>query len=180
MKLQKISKPYYVGFVVASIDGRISLMKKTPPDWTSREDWHFFQEMLAKADAVVVGRHSYAAVADRLRKRNTYVLSRRLKGRYRRGTVTFVNPNCVNMQELLQQYQMVAVVGGGSVYQLMLDNGILDEIYITIEPLIFGRGTQMFVGGTKTAYLQLLSVKKLNASGTLLLHYKINYLVADI
>ena len=52
---------------------------------------------------------------------------------------------------------------------------LLDEIFITIEPLIFGRGKDMFVGGNKTTELCLLSVKQLNIRGTLLLHYQVNH-----
>jgi len=92
----------------------------------------------------------------------------------RRGTVTFVNPNYVDLAEFLQQYKTVAVLGGGMVYCAMLESNILDEIFITIEPLIFGRGKEMFVGCTRTTRLRLLSVRRLNRSGTLLLHYRIN------
>lgn len=169
------SKPRYIAFVAASIDGRISLSSKHPPEWTSKEDWGFFQKSLSRIDAVVVGRNTYKLVAERLRKRNTFVLSHRPKTLVRRGTVTFVNPAKINLPKLLEAYKSVAVLGGGTVYQFMLENRLLDEIFVTVEPLVFGRGKEMFVGGTRTARLNLLSVKRLNRTGTLLLHYQINH-----
>lgn len=168
-------KPRYIAFVAASVDGRISLSSKRPPDWTSKEDQEFFQKSLSRIDAVVVGRHTYESVAERLRKRNTFVLSRRPKTLVRRGTITFVNPEKVNLQKLLERYKSVAVLGGGVVYQFMLENKLLDEIFITVEPLIFGRGKEMFVGGRQTTRVNLLSVKRLNRKGTLLLHYQISH-----
>ena len=69
----------------------------------------------------------------------------------------------------------MAVLGGGRVYRFMLENGFLDEIFVTIEPLIFGRGKEMFIGGTRTARTHLLSIRRLNRTGTLLLHYQINH-----
>ncbi len=168
------SKTRYIAFVAASVDGRISLSSKTLPHWTSQEDWKFFQKSLSRIEAVVVGRNTYLSAADRLRQRNAFVLSSRQKTSQRRGTVIFVNPTNVNLAKLVQQYKSVAVLGGGAVYRFMLENGLLDEIFITIEPLIFGRGKEMFVGGTQTTQLRLLSVKRLNRAGTLLLHYKIN------
>ncbi len=168
------SKTRYIAFVAASIDGRISLMSKHPPHWTSKEDWQFLQESLARIDAVVVGHNTYQAAAERLRKRNTFVLSSRLKTMIRRGTVTFVNPANVDLAELLAKYKSVAVLGGGVVYRFMLEKGLLDEIFVTIEPLIFGRGKEMFIGGSRTTYARLLSVKQLNPGGTLLLHYQID------
>ena len=168
-------KPRYIAFVAASVDGRISLSKKHPPDWTSKEDWKFFQKSLSRIDAVVVGRNTYESVAARLRKRNTFVLSGRPKMLVRRGTVTFVNPANVGLPKLLERYKSIAILGGGAVYRFMLEQGLLDEIFVTVEPFIFGRGKEMFAGGTRTTQASLLSAKRLNRNGTLLLHYQINH-----
>lgn len=165
----------YVAFVAASVDGKISLFRKTPLRWTSREDWRFFQKSLSHFDAVVVGRNTYEASAKRLQKRNTFVLSSRPKTMTQRGMVTFVNPEKVNLPKLLKGCKSVAVLGGGAVYQFMLKNKLLDEIFVTVEPIVFGRGKEMFVGGTRTTRVSLLSVKRLNRTGTLLLHYQINH-----
>ncbi len=145
------------------------------PSWTSQEDWRFFQKSLARVDAVVVGRHTYQAAADRLRQRQTFVLSRRLKTIRRRETVTFVNPARVKLVQVLEKYETVAVLGGGEVYRFMLESGLLDEIFVTIEPLILGRGKAMFVGGTHITRVSLLAVRRLNRAGTLLLHYRVNH-----
>lgn len=164
-----------IAFVATSVDGRISLAKKTLPHWTSQADWRFFQKSLSRVDAVVVGRNTYQSAASRLRQRNTFVLSSHPKTAQRRGAVTFVNPARVNLAGLLHKYRTVAVLGGGAVYRFMLESGLLDELYITVEPLIFGRGKEMFAGGTRTTRLHLLSVRRLNRTGTLLLHYQINH-----
>ncbi|PJC66849.1 MAG: hypothetical protein CO016_04260 [Candidatus Yonathbacteria bacterium CG_4_8_14_3_um_filter_46_25] len=169
------SKTRFVAFVAASIDGQISLFEKTLPRWTSKEDWRFIQSSLSRIDAVVVGRNTYVAATKRLRKRNTFVLSSRPKMFTRRGNVTFVNPVNVDLASMLAKYKTVAVLGGGAVYRFMLESGLLDEIFVTVEPLIFGRGKEMFVGGTRTTRVSLLSVKRLNRAGTLLLHYQINH-----
>lgn len=163
----------FIAFVASSVDGRISLTSRKLPDWTSKEDWNFFQDALSRVDAVVVGRNTYQAAASRLRKRTTYVFSNRIKTLTHRGTVTFVNPENINVAELLSKYKTVAVCGGGNVYRAMLENNLLDEIYVTIEPFIFGRGKTMFVDGTRTIKLRLISVRRLNRTGTLLLHYRV-------
>ncbi|MEK9182918.1 MAG: dihydrofolate reductase [Patescibacteria group bacterium] len=168
-------KTRFIAFVASSIDGRISLVKKSLPNWTSQEDWRFFQKSLARVDAVIVGRNTYQAAVARLRKRSTFVLSSRVKKARRSGTVTFVNPARVNFVDFFKDYKTVAVLGGGAVYRFMLEKGLLDEIFITVEPLIFGRGKTMFVGGTRTAQLRLLSMKRLNRVGTILLHYQIKH-----
>ena len=129
IKPQPPTKPRYIAYLASSVDGKISLTSQHPPDWTSPEDWRFFQQALKSVDAVVVGRHTYQAVADRLRQRNTFVLSSRPKTIKRLGTVTFVNPANVDLAKLLHGYKIVAVLGGGAVYQFMLANNLLDEIF---------------------------------------------------
>ena len=172
-KTLKKNKTRFVALAAASADGRISLAKKTRPDWTSREDWDFFQNSLSRFDAVLVGRNTYKVAASRLRKRRTFVISSRPAKIIRRGSVSFINPAVISLEDVLSEFKSVAVLGGAAVYQKILDLGLLDEIYITVEPLIFGRGRSMFTGGIRTARLRLLSVRRLNAAGTILLHYEV-------
>lgn len=172
-KTQPLSKTRFVAYVATSIDGRISLEKSKLPDWTSKEDWKFFQGELARADAVVVGRNTYLSAQSRLQKRTTFVLSSRVKNTLKKGPVTFVNPACNDLKKIFSVYKTVAVVGGARVYQTMLDNNLLRELYVTIEPLVFGRGIPMFSDGVKTKQFELVSVKKLNTKSTLLLHYRL-------
>lgn len=164
-------KTRYIAYIAVTIDGRISLSHTSKPDWTSKEDWEFFQHGLAQAGAVVVGRNTYNVAAERLRKRNTFVLTSRVKKTLRKGTVTFVNPKNVDLRNIFSIYKTIAVIGGSSVYQHMLEHDMLDELYLSIEPIIFGRGIEMFVGGNENKKMKLVSVKKLNKQGTILLHY---------
>lgn len=161
------------GFVAASIDGRISLKKKRMPDWTSIEDWRFFQHALSCMDAVIVGRNTYEAAKARLQKRTTYVLTRRTATRFRRGSVVFINPAGTNVHDLLHRHRTIAVLGGSEVYSWLIDQRLLDELFVTIEPIVLGRGTPMITGLKSTVNARLLSSKKLNKNGTLLLHYRL-------
>lgn len=165
------SKPHCTAFIAASIDGRISLSSTKKPDWTSQEDWEFFQASLAQMDAVVVGRNTYKAARERLIKRNTFVLTSQIKSSIQKGSVVFVNPKKVKLKDLLKNYKKVAVVGGNEVYRFMLEEGLLDEIYLTLEPYIFGRGKEMFIHCKKNTSLKLVSSTVLNEKGSLLLHY---------
>lgn len=170
---KKFHKPRFIAFAAASVDGRISLVKAALPTWTSKEDQRFFQKSLAQCDAFVVGRNTYHAAASALRRRTTYVLTSRIKKEYRKGSVTFVNPKTTDFVRLFSAYGTVAILGGAAVYRLMAERGLLHELYLTIEPLLFGRGTPLMLGGTRTIALRLISVRKLNAAGTLLLHYSV-------
>jgi len=93
--------PRITAFIAASIDGKIALKKRKVPDWTSIEDWRFFQESLLHFDAVIVGRNTYHTAAQNLRRRRTYVFSRRIKRCYTRGGVTFINPERIDIRTIL-------------------------------------------------------------------------------
>ncbi|MBV9349267.1 MAG: dihydrofolate reductase [Patescibacteria group bacterium] len=154
------------------MDGRISLSEKAPPDWTSEEDWKFFQEELEKCDAFVIGRNTFEGLKGRARP-NTFVFSRYPSATPQEKDVTFINPGIADLKQLLSPFRRIGIVGGARVYQSMLDQGLLNEIYVTIEPILFGRGREMFEGGTKDHGLKLLSVQTLNKKGTVLLHYEV-------
>lgn len=163
----------FAAFVASSVDGRISLTARSTPEWTSKEDWKFLQTSLKRFEAVVVGRNTFLAAKKRLMKRTTYVLSRSTPSKTR-GSVTFVNPRKAHLEKILSKHASVAVLGAGEVYQYMLDHNLLQRLYVTVEPLVFGRGKPMFSGGKKNHRLQLRSVRKLNKKGTLLLTYDVS------
>ncbi|MBI2484493.1 dihydrofolate reductase family protein [Candidatus Uhrbacteria bacterium] len=164
-------RPRFTAFAAMSADGKISLRKASLPSWTSREDQRFFQKSLAGFDAVVVGRNTYETAARSLRRRTTYVITSRTSKKRRYGSVTFVNPAGVDLAALFSQYRSVAVLGGSSVYGLMARHGLLHDFYLTIEPLLFGRGTPLIAGLKRTLPLRLASIRRLNRTGTILLHY---------
>lgn len=171
-KNMRVSNLRITAFVATSIDGRISLNKKTLPDWTSKEDWQFFQRSLKKMDAVVVGRNTYEAARTRLKKRNTYVLTRSITRTYRKGSVTFINPDTVDIIKILGHHSSIAILGGSSVYGMFFEQNLIDELYVTIEPLVFGHGISMVENCTITSRFLLCCVRKLNRHGTVLMHYK--------
>jgi dihydrofolate reductase len=121
---------------------------------------------------VVCGRDTYLAAAARLRQRKTFVLSSRPKTITRRGSVAFVNPATVDLAGLFAGLRRIAVIGGARVYREMIDAGLLDELYLTVEPLLFGRGQVLIAPGADVR-LRLLSSRRLNQTGSLLLRYGI-------
>ena len=165
----------YSAYVAASIDGRIAQNNLSGTDWTSKEDWNFFKKSLSKADAVIAGHNTYKVAEESLQKRNTIVLTSKLKHLKTIGTVTFFNPKKSSLNKFLQSknYKNVGVVGGPKVYNFCLENKMLDDLFVTIEPYIFSKGVPMFSSDRfKKNRLYLHSIKRLNMGGTLLLHYK--------
>lgn len=175
MTKKQSGKIKYTGFVVASIDGKIAQSSNSGTSWTSKEDWAFFQKSLTQADAVIVGRNTFKLAKRRLMKRNTIVLTSRVGQIKVSGSVFFLNPEKSDLKSFLasKKYKNIAIVGGPKVYNFCLEHGMLDELFVTIEPYVFSAGVPMFSGSRfKKHKFTLLSVKRLNDKGTLLLKYK--------
>jgi dihydrofolate reductase len=177
MATQK-KKVKYIAFVAASIDGRIAESRDSGVDWTSKEDWNFFQQSLTKMDAVIVGHNTFKLANDRLKRRNTIVLTSKINTLKSSGSVVFFNPKQNNLKSFLQakNYKKVGILGGPKVYNFFLENKMLDELFVTIEPYIFTNGIAMFSGNKFKKYkFSLQSIKRLNKIGSILLKYKIKH-----
>lgn len=168
-------KVNYVAYVAASIDGRIAEKSRAKLDWTSTEDWNFFQKSLKKFDAVVAGHNTYRMADQNLKKRNTIVFTSKVNKPKISGSVVFFNPEKSNFKQFIRDkgYKSVAILGGPRVYNFFLEHGILDELFVTVEPYVFTTGVPMFSGQIFKKYKFFLhSLKRLNKKDTLLLRYK--------
>ncbi|OGI68164.1 hypothetical protein A3A05_01130 [Candidatus Nomurabacteria bacterium RIFCSPLOWO2_01_FULL_41_12] len=176
--MNRKSKPHkviYTAYVATSIDGRIAESHQSGIDWTSKEDWNFFQKSLNKMDAVIVGHNTYKVSKDRLKRRNTIVLTSKINKLKTQDKIVFFNPKNSSLEKFLSSkgYKNIAVLGGGKVYDFCLSNKMLDELFVTIEPYVFTNGVPMFSGIRFRKYkFSLVTVKRLNKTGTLLLKYK--------
>lgn len=162
-----------VAIAAVTIDGKIALHSGHLSDWTSPEDKDFLHEMLDKSDVVVVGNNTYKTAIGPLSKRNCIVFTASVRtSEHKSDMLTYCNPASSDCIPLMEKYETVAVLGGTQTYTYFLENDLLDELYLTIEPIVFGHGLNLFEG-TKDLFakFRLESTKPLNEKGSLLLHY---------
>lgn len=68
-------------------------------------------------------------------------------------------------------YTSVAICGGSQTYGMFLEAGIIDELYLTIEPLLFGSGVSLS-RSANLSHLELLDTSDLG-EGSVLVHYRV-------
>ena len=155
-----------------TLDGKIALDAHHMSDWTSPEDKTFMRSLLDKSDVAVVGNNTYKTAIEPLSKRNCIVLTTGVQTvEHKTDMLTYANPASSDFVALLRKYDNIAVLGGAKTYSYFLQNNLLDELYLTIEPLAFGRGINLFEHESgEHAHFKLLSMEKLNES-SVLLHY---------
>ena len=165
----------FILVAAVSLDGKIAKHSKHFSDWTSKEDKVFLRKLLDRADLIIIGRKTYELAKQRLAKRKCLVFTRHLRGiRHASPNLTFFNPESCSLSNYLANLSLkkVIILGGREVYTYFLENLWLDEIYLTIEPIIFGQGLDIFKASKSLeSRFVLKSVEKLNSIGSLLLHY---------
>ena len=145
-------------------------------DWTSKEDVQLFVRLTKEAGVIVFGSTTAQTVIDagrRLPGRRKIVYTRGSKRAMPEGFETTSEAPAELLARLEKEGASgVAICGGSQVYTLFLRAGVVDELYLTIEPKLFGSGVP-FLGGSLECDLSLIDVQQLNQN-TVLLHYRLS------
>ena len=161
-------------FLIAamSADGFIAQTSDQLADWTSKEDKQLFVKLTKEAGVMVMGSRTFATIGRALPGRRTIVYTSRPEEIIIEGVETTGEPPTQLVERLEKEgIQALAICGGATIYDLFLRAGVVDELYLTIEPLLFGRGVPL-LREAFDAKLSLLETEKLNGD-TVLLHYKV-------
>ena len=73
---------------------------------------------------------------------------------------------------LVQDFSKVIVAGGGILDTSFLEEDLVDEIYLDVEPVVISSGLPLFNGGSFDGELKLLDFKKFGES-EIQLHYRV-------
>ena len=165
---------------VSSLNGKITRGKESHIySWTSKEDANFFFDLVEKARLIVMGSATYESVKSIMKHKKS-----RLRVILTRNPKKYVKDTIENMLEFSSKdplelvkdlenrgYKNMLLVGGNTIF---LKSNLVDEIYLTLEPKIFGKGKSLLNDEDMDFSLQLLSIKKLNKQGTILLKYRVH------
>lgn len=163
-------------FIIAatSLDGFIAeKTNQSSMDWTSAEDKKFFRERTKQARAIVMGSTTYKTIGHPLPGRLNIIYSKNpsLHPESEQLRITQLPPTQLIKKLEAEGYTELAVCGGAEIYALFLRAGVVNKIYVTLEPIVFGQGVPLFPEGV-SAKLQLVEQKKLSEQ-TLLLEYDV-------
>ena len=145
-----------------TLDGKIAKDTGHFPDWTGSEDKKLFAALSRKAGAVIMGSRTFDTIGRPLPGRLNVVMTRNRARRSRWDNLRFTHaPPGQLLDDLHAQGYTHAVLAGGALINTLFANaGLIDEIVVTVCPLIFGQGIGLFADGTALA-LDLQSVERL-------------------
>lgn len=157
-----------------SADGKIAEhTDQSSLDWTSKEDTQFFIAKTKEAGTVIMGRKTFATFNRPLKGRRLIVLTKNPEAEALLPGVEFTSEAAAALLTRLaaEGVQAVVIGGGASVYGQFLQAGLVTELFLTIEPILFGGGVPLAMGFGRVP-MKLLEVKQLN-SQSVLLHYSL-------
>ncbi len=164
-----------------SVDGFITQHDLPGSDFTSAEDKEHFLKSLRDFDCQIMGAETFRvwqrSSTEPVRpKRPQWVLTRHSEAFTNAalpGWLEFTNEAPSPLLEKLASrgLQNCALLGGSQIHRLFLTANCVDELWLTVEPVLFGRGTPL-VGSEMSVAMKLISHTHLSAN-TLLLKYSV-------
>jgi dihydrofolate reductase len=160
-------------YMAISVNGCIATTDERTP-W-SEEVWDSYHKIVSRFKNMIVGRRTYEIMKEvnefeTLKNPITLVItSDKAAANY--NNIVFVSTPELALKELAERNFSTALVAGGSrLNQAFLQKGLINEIYLDIEPFIFGNGLPLFSPSKKELNLSLQSVNRIGKN-TVQLHY---------
>ena len=158
-------------YMAITANGYIAKENNETP-W-SDEEWKIFSEKVKEIKNLVIGRKTFEIMEQgeefqKIGNPFTVIVSTHKEN----------NSNCVNSPEqaidLLKEkgFSKILVAGGGMLNSSFMQKGLVDEIYLDVEPFLFGKGIKLFAENDFETKLELLETKQLSKN-VIQLHYKI-------
>lgn len=174
-----LNKPEVILIAAMSTDGFIAPLdqEKLPSTvWTSKEDKDFFNQKSKEIGLMIMGSKTFETIGKALPERISIVMTSEPE-RYASNNdpdllFTDETPEEILKNLSQQEVEQVALCGGAKIYNLFLEKGLVDKMFLTVEPHVFGEGVKLFSGEIEAEF-KLLSQRKLNEEGTVLLEYSL-------
>ena len=157
---------------VMSANGKISRSHNALIDWNSKADLKWFKDITMSSGVVVMGRRTFETLKFPLSNRLNVVITHNPR-QEKIPNVLFTDILPEHLVKMLEKkgYNKIAVVGGQSIFTLFLKKKLVDEMYLTYEPIIF-EGIDLFSDLKEDIKMKMVNVKSLD-SGALVVHYKV-------
>ncbi len=176
---------------ITSLDGYFTSLRNSI-DWFGFDDdeWAWSRDINRRVDTMLYGRVTYEefrqfwptqdpksmgvdpVLVKQLNTLQKVVFSRTLaKAMWKPATLVRGSPSEAVMKLKRQPGKDLVVVGSGTLVGLLLREGLIDEYFIRVRPIILGSGRPIFVDPNGRHPLKLVSTKTFK-TGVVGLHYE--------
>lgn len=165
---------------VSTLDGKVTRWDN--PDvrlWSSQSDKHYFNKLWNDTRLIVMGRTTYNVTPVMPSSKHHIVIMTHNPSAYRgagiSGQLEFTDESPKDLFARFEKagHELMLVVGGAQVATSFLKQQLIDELWLTIEPKIFGSGGNFVSEEKLDIDLKLISSERINDHGTLINKYEV-------
>jgi dihydrofolate reductase len=165
---------------VSTLDGKVT--KWGNPDvriWSSQSDQDYFKNVWNISRLIVMGSNTYNVERFKPSSKHLFVIMTHHPSEYeeirKSGQLEFTAESPENLFERFENagHELMLVAGGAKIATSFLKQQLIDELWLTIEPKIFGTGGNFAMDENLDINLQLLSSERVNKQGTLICKYSV-------
>ena len=165
---------------VSTLDGKIT--KWGDPkirSWSSKNDQDYFDTIWNDTRVVIMGSGTYNPDPVKPSSEHLFIVMTKQQDKYqmeeRAGQLEFTgdSPSFLIKRFEKEGEEKILVVGGPHIATAFLKEQLIDELWLTIEPKIFGIGAGFVTEEKLDIDLNLLSSEKINDQGTLITKYRV-------
>jgi len=170
-------------FIASSLDGYIA-RKDGSIDWLYTDGDYGFAQFYDSVDTILMGRRTYEKTLELAgeyphKDKKNYVFSQKKSAGKRKEKEKDHNVEIiadiidfVKIQLLQSQGKYIWLIGGADIISIFLNAGMLDEIILSIHPIVLGKGIPLFRNLQRQMNLKLVNSIPYE-SGLVQLHYEL-------
>lgn len=165
---------------VSTLDGKITKWGNPHvKDWSSQKDQDYYKKLWNHARLIIMGSSTFNAEHFSPSSNHLLVVLTKHFLKYKEyevaGQLEFTDKSPLKLTEQYQKkgFKTMVVVGGSHVATSFLKEQLIDELWLTIEPKIFGTGGNFVIEENLDINLKLTSCEKVNEQGTLITKYAV-------
>lgn len=161
-------------YMAISLNGMIA---KSDDDtsWISKEEWDSYSLVVRTAGSLIVGHRTYNILTKQpefaeFKDVKLVVVAQENFQTLAQNHLVAYSPK--EALKLLNDFEQVVVAGGGALNASFVEENLVDEIFIDIEPIILGHGIPLFRDKNFERNLKLVGQKKIS-DNEIQLHYEV-------
>jgi dihydrofolate reductase len=165
---------------VSSLDGKITRWGEPNVRlWSSHQDQDYYKKVWNESRLIVMGSATFNADTFNPSPDHQIMVMTGHPDRYKNamvpGQIEFTNETPIELVDrfINKGHQQMLVVGGPHVATSFLKEQLIDELWLTIEPRIFGTGQNFATDAKLDIDTRLIQIEKVNDQGTLITKYAV-------
>jgi dihydrofolate reductase len=165
---------------VSTLDGKVT--KWGDPHiklWSSHQDQDYYKKIWGESRLIIMGSNTFNAEPLSPSSNHQLIVMTGHPDKYKSleisGQIEFTKESPLELTARFKRkgHEQMLVIGGPHIATSFLKEQLIDELWLTWEPKIFGAGGNFVTEGDLDINLHLINCEKVNEQGTLITKYAV-------